>query len=329
MHYFRHVLLLAALLLLSACGNDQQSVSGITQAGGSAPTKAPEQVKKQTIALVMKTLTNPFFIEMEKGARRAEKETGIELLVKTATQETSIEQQIQIIEEMIRAKVNAIVIAPGDSLRLVPVLKKAQDAGIKIVNIDNRLDAEASKKIGLVNVPFISVDNEKAAYLSAKFIADQVKSPAQAAIIEGIRSADNAQQRKNGALRAFTESKNIKIVAQESANWKIDEARDLAKTIFKAQPDIKLVFCANDMMAMGVIEYLRDSKHAPILIAGFDALEDAKAAVKAGQMAVTIDQQAAEQGYQGIMTALRALRGEPLPTTIQVDVRVVTKDSLE
>jgi ribose transport system substrate-binding protein len=78
----------------------------------------------------MKTLTNPFFIEMEKGARKAEQENAVELLVKTATQETSIEQQIQIVDEMITAKVDAIVIAPGDSLRLVPILKKAQDAGI-------------------------------------------------------------------------------------------------------------------------------------------------------------------------------------------------------
>ena len=78
----------------------------------------------------MKTLTNPFFIEMEKGARRAEQTLGVDLLVKTAAQETSIEQQIQIVDDLIAEKVNAIVIAPGDSQRLIPVLKKAADGGI-------------------------------------------------------------------------------------------------------------------------------------------------------------------------------------------------------
>lgn len=322
------LIVLAAALVLGACSNDKQSVSSITQAANSAPAKADASTRKAKIALVMKTLTNPFFIEMEKGARKAERENNIELLVKTATQETSIEQQIQIVDEMVSAKVDAIVIAPGDSLRLVPVLKKAQGAGIKVINIDNRLDPEALKKNGLTQVPFISVDNEKAAYLSAKFIADQFKKPTQVAIFEGIRSADNAQQRKNGAVRAFAENKNIQVVSQESANWKIDEARELAKSVFKEHPEIKAVFCANDMMAIGVMEYLRESKHAPILIAAFDALDEAKAAIKEGLMAATIDQQAAEQGYQGVMAALRALRGETLPDTIQVDARLVTKDKL-
>jgi len=93
----------------------------------------------------MKTLTNPFFVEMEKGARRAEKDLNIALKVKTAAQETSIEQQIQLVEDLVAAKVDAIVIAPGDSQRLVPTLKKAADAGINIVNIDNRLDPQTVK----------------------------------------------------------------------------------------------------------------------------------------------------------------------------------------
>ncbi|MBK9394924.1 MAG: sugar ABC transporter substrate-binding protein [Uliginosibacterium sp.] len=323
------VLFLAAALILGACSNDKQAVSSITQAASSAPAKPDPVAHKARIALVMKTLTNPFFIEMEKGARKAEQENNVELLVKTATQETSIEQQIQIVDEMIAAKVEAIVIAPGDSLRLVPILKKAQDAGIKVINIDNRLDPEALKKNGLAQVPFISVDNERAAYQSAKFIADPIKKPTHVAIFEGIRSADNAQQRKNGALRAFAENKHIRIVAQESANWKIDEARELAKTVFKEHPDIQAVFCANDMMAIGVMEYLREAKHAPVAIAAFDALDEAKRAIKEGQMSVTVDQQAAEQGYQGVMSALRALRGESLPDTIQVDARLVTKESLQ
>jgi len=150
---------------------------------------------RKKIALVMKTLTNPFFIEMEKGARRAENEFNIELVVKTGAQETSIEQQITMVEDLISSRVQGIVIAPGSSVDLIPVLKKAQDTKIPIVNIDNRLDPDLSRKLGLAGVPFISVDNEKGAYLSAKFICAQIREPAQAAILEGIRTAYNAQQR--------------------------------------------------------------------------------------------------------------------------------------
>jgi ribose transport system substrate-binding protein len=305
-------------------------VSGVVPPA-PAPTegKQAEAVAARKVALVMKTLTNPFFIEMEKGARRAQKELGAELLVKTASQETSIEQQVQIVEELIRMKVDAIVIAPGDSLRLVPVLKSAQEAGIQIVNIDNRLDAEAMQKHGMSRVPFISVDNEKAAYESARFIAQQIQKPTKAAILEGIRSADNARQRKNGAERAFKENPLVSIVAMESANWKIDEGYEVTRKLFAAHPDIGLLFCANDMMALGALKYLQESGKQGVKVASYDALDEAREAVNAGRMAVTVDQQAAEQGYQGVLSAIRALKGEPLPEVLLVDTRLVTAESLK
>lgn len=217
------------LFALAACGEGgSPSVSTVAKTESPAVMAPPAPIKPR-IGLVMKTLTNPFFIEMERGARRAEKELGVDLEVKTAAQETSIEQQIQIVEDLINAKVEAIVIAPGDSQRLVPVLKKAADAGIILVNIDNRLDAAAVSQAGLPSVPFISVDNEKAAHASAKLISDGAAAGTQAAILEGIRSADNARQRAAGAIRAFAENPAVKLVAAESANWKIDEGYSVTK----------------------------------------------------------------------------------------------------
>lgn len=280
------------------------------------------------IALVMKTLTNPFFVAMEQGARQAEKDLGINLIVKTAAQETAIEQQIKIVEDLITEKVKAIIIAPGDSQKLIPVLKKAQDAGIVIVNIDNRLDPTVAKNVGLINIPFVSVNNEIGAYLSAKFISDKITTPTQVAIIEGIRSAFNAQERKAGAERAFNENPNITIVASETANWKIDEAHTLAKSLFEKYPNIGAVFCANDMMALGVIEYLKESKRNKVLVAAFDALEEAKEEILAGTLAVTIDQQAGRQGYVGVEYAVKILKGESVPLETMVDVLVVSSETL-
>jgi ribose transport system substrate-binding protein len=329
--FLRWLCILAWIPTLVGCSDSQRPtvpdvVASVSTRTGGEPDPAPDTRK---IALVMKTLTNPFFIEMEKGARRAQKELGIELLVKTASQETSIEQQIQIIEDLIRMKFDAIVIAPGDSLRLVPILKTAQEAGIQIINIDNRLDAEAMRGHGMAPVPFISVDNEKASYESAAFIARQVHRPAKAAILEGIRSADNARQRKLGAERAFRENPLIQVVARETANWKIDEGRDVAKRIFSAHPDITLLFCANDMMALGALQYLQESGHDGVKVAAYDALEEARRAIRSGRLQATVNQQAAEQGYQGILLANRALKGEAVPEVLLVDARLVTLESLK
>lgn len=333
---FGFVLLLASGVLLAACGAPSApSVSMLADTPTPAEvatetTPAPTTpVEQPTIGLVMKTLTNPFFVEMERGARQAERELGVTLIVRTGAQETSVEQQIAIVRDMIAQGVDAIVIAPADSTELIPVLKQAQDAGIRIVNIDNQLNPDISAQQGLVGVPFISVDNEKGAYASAKYIADQVSEPTQAVILEGIRTAQNAEDRKNGALRAFAENPNIEVVAQETANWKIDEGYTVSKQLLEQHPEVKLIFAANDMMAFGAIRYLQEVERSDVLVAAYDALEEAMTAIDEGFLAVTVDQQAALQGYMGIEYAVRALEGETLPVLTLVDTRLVTQATLE
>jgi ribose transport system substrate-binding protein len=294
-------------------------------------TNLPSKITpKKNIILIMKTLTNPFFMEMEKGARKAESELGIKLTVKTGAKETSIEQQIALVEEAIASKVDAIVISPGSSIELIPILKKAQDAKIPIVNIDNRLDPDLSKKKGLVDVPFISVDNKIGGYLSAKYISDKITSPTKAVIIEGIRGADNGDKRKEGAIKAFAENKNITLVDQETANWNIDEGYAVAKKLFATTPDICAIFCANDMMALGVIQYLEEMKRKDILIAGFDALSEAKTAIEQGKMSNTIDQQALLQGYTGVKMALDLINGKKTANLITlIDVKVISENNVK
>ncbi len=329
MHHFLLTRLLpVAWFVFGLAGCGQSSGPAISTTATPTPAvSAPAPAAKVEIGLIMKTLTNPFFVEMEKGARRAEKELDINLTVKTAAQETSIEQQIQLVDDLVAAKVNAIVIAPGDSQRLIPALKKAADAGIKIVNIDNRLDPEGLKQAGMPSVPFVSVDNEAGAYKAGKFLAEGITQPTSAAILEGIRSADNARQRTQGALRGLQENKAIKVVASETANWKIDEAYTVTKQIFKKHPNIKLLFAANDVMAIGALKYLAESKNTAVKVAGYDALAEAITEIKAGKLAATIDQQAAEQGYQGVVLALRLSRAESVPEVTTIDTRLVTAAS--
>lgn len=324
-------LALLFMVSLSGCGTADSSNNKklIIESSANDENTNNENSDKKNIALIMKTLTNPFFIEMEKGARKAEQELNVNLIVRTGAKETSIEQQIAIVEEMINQKVDAIVIAPGSSTEIIPVLKKAQDAGIPIVNIDNRIDPALSEKLGLKDVPFISVNNEQGAYLSAKYISDKITKPTEVAILEGIRDADNAEQRKNGALKAFKENPNVKIASMETANWEIDQAYNVTTKIFGNNPDIGAVFCANDMMALGVVQYLDKYQKKNILVAGFDALDEAKSAIKDGKMEVTINQQADIQGYTGIKYAVQLINGEKVPMETMVDAKVVTKDNID
>lgn len=327
MRLLRPLPALALAFGLLACG--QSSGPSVNTTTTSPPDSSVSPPAKKEIGLVMKTLTNPFFVEMERGARRAEQEFGITLKVKTAAQETSIEQQIQLVEDLTAAKVAAIVIAPGDSQRLIPALKKALDAGIKVVNIDNRLDPLAIKRAGMDPIPFISVDNHAGAYQAGKFLVEGVTSPTEAAILEGIRSADNSHQRTEGARRALLENRHVTMVASETANWKIDEAYAVSKTLFGKHPHVKLLFAANDMMAIGAIKYLQESGKSHVKVVGYDALGEAIAEIKAGRMAGTIDQQAAAQGYQGVALAIRMIQGGAVPAVTTIDTSLVNAATLK
>jgi len=326
---FHMLIMMSAMLIGCSPSQDESEPLIIPQEGQEGENEAGNEQSDITIALVMKTLTNPFFVEMEKGARQAEDELGIDLLVKTGSQETSIEQQIGIIQNLIEEKVDAIVIAPADSTELIPILKEAQDAGIVIINIDNELNRAISEEVGLLDVPFISVDNVLGAYLSAKYMSEQITSPTKVAILEGIRTAQNAEDRKNGALKAFGENSHIEVVTMESANWKIDEGYDVTAKIFEEESEIKAIFAANDMMALGALQYLEESNISDVMVTAYDALAEAKEAIRQDKLLATIDQQAALQAYTGVHYAIRALEGEALPLETIVDVKLVTKENLE
>ncbi len=324
-------LLMVVLLgfMFVGCSGDKAETKIIEQEGEQNQVSVSGDDERIKIALVMKTLTNPFFIEMENGARKAQEEFDVDLIVKTGAQETSIDQQIDIVENMIAEKVDAIVIAPGSSTELIPVLKKAQDAGIAVVNIDNQLDIAMSEKLGLVNVPFVSVDNVEGAYLSAKYVADMLTEPTKVAIIEGITTAKNSKDRKDGAAKAFEECANVSSIVYDAASWKIDESYAVTKKLYQENPDIKAIFCANDMMALGTIQYLTETGKTGVLVASFDALEEAKEAILEGKMISTIDQQANLQGYEGIKCAIDLIRNIPVAQKQIIDVRLVTAETLK
>ena len=305
--------------LVAGCGGDK------------AATKKEDGAKKELkIGFVMKTLSNPFFMSMEKGAKRAEKELGgIKLEVQVGQEETSIEQQIAIVENMIAQKFDAICIAPGGSKEIVPVLKKAQDAGIPIINIDNRIDAEAAKAAGLKPIPYVGASNVDGGYLAGKYLAEQLQGKGKVAIIEGIQGVDNAEGRKNGAKKAFAEYKDIQVVASQSANWKTEEGLNVMTNILQANPDLNGVFCANDMMAFGAIQAIPASKSGKILVAAYDALDQSNVYIKEGKMISTVDQKPDDQGYYGVKFAIDLINKKEVPMEYMVKLENITKSNVK
>ena len=285
--------------------------------------------KQNRIALVMKTITNPFFSDMEIGARKAEKELGIKLLVKAGTQEASVDKQIGTVESLIEDRVDAIVIAPSNSKDLIPVLKKAENNGIKIIIVDDKLDSDFMEKSQLTPPPFVGIDNEAASYEAVKYMTTNRNTPTQIALIEGTSNSISSQSRKKGILKAISENNNLKLVYTENANWKIDEAYNLASDIISKNPNISMFICENDMMALGVNEYVNKTLNKKILISGFDAIDEIKPEIRDNNILVTVDQEASLQGYTGVKLANDLINNKTIPTETILPVKLINKNTID
>ncbi len=294
-----------------------------------APALVPEQAEadgnRKKIALVMKALSNPFFITMRDGAAARAEKIGVPLEVFGIERETEADRQIGIVENLISRKYGALVIAPADSKKLIPVCKKALDRGIHVINIDNPFHQETLAEHGL-SIPFVGSDNKAGAAMAGEYIRRKLNGRGKAVIIEGIRGVENADLRKEGFIEALTAEGDIEIAARETANWHSDEAfAVMAKIVQERGAGVDAVLCANDNMALGVIQALDQAGLAgKVLIGAYDNIEEARLAMRNKMMHATIEQHPELMGAFGVDLAAAALAGKTPPAYKATPLDLVT-----
>ena len=306
-------------LLVSGCNRGEKPAAGAaSSAGGGAAAGQP------TIALVVKTLNNPFFIEMQKGAEEAAKKAGVVLLVQAADREVDVERQMQIIENLIERKVDALCITPSGSREIVPVIVKANKAGIPVVIVDTRADEKALAAAGGKIASFIGSDNYDGGKIAGAFLAEKIGGRGSVAILEGIPGHETGDSRLRGFREAVAKSSGIKIVASQPANWERDQGFNVFQNILQAHPDVTALFACSDLMALGATEAIAAAgKKGKITVVGFDAQPEARQAIKQGAMAATVAQFPARMGGIAIETAAKVLRGEKVDPFTPVPIELV------
>lgn len=274
----------------------------------------------------MKSLANEFFSNMAEGAKKhqASHNADYELLVSGIKNETDLAEQVNLVEQMDAQGAKAIVIAPADSKALVPSLKRAQKAGVLVINIDNKLDAEVLKQAGL-SVPFVGPDNREGAKRVGEVLAKKLKSGDEVAIIEGVTTAFNGQQRRAGFEDAM-KAAGMNIVASQSGQWEMEKANTVAAGILSAHPNVKALLCANDNMALGAAAAVQSAgKTGQVQIVGFDNITALKPLLEDGRVAATADQHADQLAVFGIEAALKVLKGGASPADQTTAVDVISK----
>lgn len=281
------------------------------------------------VALVMKSLANEFFLTMENGAREHQRLHAAEydLITNGIKDEIDTVAQIKIVDQMIVTGVDALVIAPADSKALVRVVQKAIEAGILVINIDNRFDPAVLRAKNL-KVPFVGPDNRRGAKLVGDFLAKSLKPGDQVAIIEGISTTTNAQQRTQGFKDAMAAAE-VKVVGVQSGQWEMEKGNAVAAALLNEHPGLRALLCDNDGMALGAVSAVRAAgRTGKTFVVGYDNINAIKPMLKDGRVLATADQHAAQQAVFGIELALKALAAktpqDKLGEVVETPVDLIT-----
>lgn len=310
-----------AVMCLVGCGEQAEKADS---AGTSEGTNKPR------IALIMKSLANEFFSTMADGAKKHQSENSeqYDLIVNGIKDERDLSRQVALVDEMVANGVQAIVIAPADSKALVPALRKAQKAGVVVVNIDNRLDAEVLAQEG-ISIPFVGPDNKAGAEKVGDLLAKRLQKGDSVLVLEGIRTSFNAQQRRDGFEAAMNKAE-ISIVDSQSAEWEMSKANTIASSMLSEHPEVKAILAANDSMALGAIAAAKSAGRSDdLLIVGFDNISAVQQAIQDGRVLATADQYGGQLAAFGIEAALKMLADpEAVPADVETPVDLVTAESL-
>jgi ABC-type sugar transport system substrate-binding protein len=325
----RLVLVGAALSLVFGLGST--TAQDATPAGGMsveeiAAVKADQPYK---LLAVVKTLSNEYWQTMERGYQDAAAEKGVTIDVLSVPTEQDTEQQLNQLQTALAQGYDAIMVSPITPTNLIPALVAANQAGIPIINVDERVDPAAAEAAGAKLTSVIASDNRDAGARAAQYMIDSIPDGGKVAIIEGKAGNQSGLDRKEGFQEAIEAAGNFEIVASQPADWDQQRALDAATNILQANPDLVGFYAANDTMALGVVEAARAAgKLDPVVIIGTDAIPAALAAVQAGDMEGTVAQFPAEEARIATSLAILALQGNPVEGFIPSPIELITKDNV-
>ena len=301
------ILCMAMMLSLTAC---RIEIDG--EGTSTKQTKA-----SGVVGLSVSTQNNPFFVTLVEGARAEAKKVGVELIVVDAGDDAT--KQVSDIEDLVSKNVSVLIVNPVDSDAVTGAVQSAMNAGVKVISVDrvvNNVDINCQ----------IASDNVAGAEMATQYIVDTLGEGVKVAELQGINGASAAIDRGQGFHNIA--DKKLVVVASQTANFNRTEGMSVMENMLQADGSIKAVFAANDEMALGAAEAITGAGK-DILVVGFDATDDAIAAIKEGKMAATIAQQPALIGATAIQNAVKLMNGETVKKSIPVEVTLVTKENVD
>ncbi|MDX5630558.1 MULTISPECIES: ribose ABC transporter substrate-binding protein RbsB [unclassified Brenneria] len=272
---------------------------------------------KDTIALVVSTLNNPFFVSMKDGAQKEADKLGYQLVVLDSQNNPA--KELANVQDLTVRGAKVLLINPTDSDAVGNAIKLANQAKIPVITLDRVANS------GEV-VSHVASDNAFGGKSAGDFIAKKVGEGAKIIQLEGIAGTSAARERGAGFMQS-AENNKFAVLASQPADFDRTKGLNVMQNLLTAHPNVQAVFAQNDEMALGALRALQTAGKTDVLVVGFDGTEDGVKAVESGKLAATVAQRPEQIGVIGVETADKTLKGEKVQAVIPVDLTLVTKES--
>lgn len=291
----------------------------------------PKFQQGEKIGILVITLANPYWVSLKDSYERAAKELGVTVEVMAAPTENDTKSQLETLQAMVAKDYKGLIVSPIEPFNLVPGVAAANSKGIKVVNLGPGINVDSLTQAGGHLDGRITVNFEEQGEKAAKYIVEKIgKEGGKVAIIQGIPGAGQSEGRTNGAKKVFESTPGINLVSIQPANWDRNTAYNITTNLLQSNPDIKGIFCCNDVMALAAADALAAAgKREGRFVFGVDFTNEAKEAIKIGKLDGSIAYSMDAYAKAGIILALKTIQGMEVPKQVNSPLAVVTKENIQ
>lgn len=296
-------------------------------AAAVAGTLATPLAHAQKIGVTMALFDDTFLTILRNGITDASKKAGATVQIEDG--KNDVGTQLSQIQNMIAQKVDAIIVNPVDTDATPKITKMVTDAKIPLVYV-NRKPTDFDKLPA--GVAFVASDEKVSGTLQTQHVCKLLKGKGQILVLMGELSNEAARTRTKDIeeVVATKDCSGMKIVDKREGKWSRTNAQDITTNWLSSGVKFDAIIANNDEMAIGAINALKAAKKwtSASIVAGIDATPDALASMKAGDLKVTVFQNAAGQGSGSVDAAIKLIKKQPVDRFVNVPFELVTPENL-
>jgi len=271
-----------------------------------------------TIAVFTKNLTNPAYEAFRIASDQIARSTGARVLHFVPKQPDNVDEQKAMVEQVLKDKPDAVIFIPVDDVAMIDSVKKLNDAKIPVVLVSNPLPGSF--------VTYVGADDFEIGYREARYLFENLGGKGKIVVVEGTPAAPTNRERVRGYKKAFAEYPGIEVLGSGVGNYQQPDAKRVMEKFLREHPQIDAVLSANDGMALGVLEALKEANRTSIVI-GINGILPAVKQIETGKILATVDFNMFKIGCVATRAAVRHLKREPLPEKVMLPAEIIDKSN--